>query len=326
MAIAATEMLLLPHKALRLPLLANKNFPPRLMHKLKSLFPILLGLTFIFSGIAKLLSIELFELFLYSFKLVSFNVAALAARLFIGLELVLGLSFLMRFKTKAVSYFTLILLFFFTVFLFYLELSNSKEDCHCFGNLLQLSNTWSIIKNLVMAGMTLLVLKYDLPDFKRLGKTLTLGILALGFVATFVVKPPDFVYKKRPSGAAYCEPCIKTFMDEHKLSNQKLVVCFLSPQCKYCKLAAKKISTISQIAGNQTDVVFVFWDNLKGKSDFIQQANASSIRQIMIGTLDFISLTKGEMPLIVLSDKGNIQQAYRYDEVKEQEIIRFLKK
>lgn len=296
------------------------------MRRLKPLLPILLGLTFIVSGIAKLLSIELFELFLYSFKLVSFNLAALAARVFIGMELVVGLAFLMRFKTKTVSYFTLILLFFFTVFLFYLELSNSKEDCHCFGNLLQLSNTWSIVKNVVMAGMTLLVLKSDLPDFKRLGKTITLSILALGFVATFVIKPPDFIYKKRAKGASYCEPCMEKFLDKQALNKRKLVVCFFSPQCKYCRMAAKKMTTIAEIANNQTDVVYVFWDNLKGKTEFIQEANASSIQQITMGVLEFISLTKGEMPLIVLSDKGKIQQTYRYDEMKEREIIQFLQK
>ena len=296
------------------------------MQKLKLIVLYFLGTLFIISGVAKLLSIELFELFIYSFKIVSFNLAAFAARFFIGVELIIGLSFLTRFKTKAVSIFTLVLLFFFTLFLFYLELSDSKEDCHCFGNLLQLSNTWSIVKNVVLAGLTVFIFNNNFTEFKRFRTYLFPGIVCIGFAVAFAIHPPDFIYKKSNRGVQYCEPCLQKFIDKQGLNNKKMVVCFFSPQCKYCKLAAKKMSTIAQIADNQAGVIYIFWDNPKDKSEFIAESNATQIRQITIGTLQFLSLTKGEMPLIILSDKDSIRQAYRYDDIDEQDIIQFLKK
>jgi uncharacterized membrane protein YphA (DoxX/SURF4 family) len=296
------------------------------MQKLKLFVLYFLGTIFIVSGVAKLLSIELFELFIYSFKIISFNLAAFAARFFIGVELIIGLSFIVRFKTKAVSIFTLVLLFFFTVFLIYMELSDSKEDCHCFGNLLQLSNTWSIVKNVVLSGLTVFILKNDFNEIKRFRKYIFTGIVCIGFGAAFAIHPPDFIYKKSDRGVHYCEPCLQKFIDKQGLNNRKMVVCFFSPQCKYCKLAAKKMSTIAQIADNQSDIIYILWDNPKEKSDFISESNSSQIRQITIGTLQFLSLTKGEMPLIILSDKDSIRQAYRYDDIDEQDIIQFLKK
>lgn len=295
------------------------------MQKLKKFAPIVLGLIFIFSGIAKLISIELFELFIYSFKLCSFHLATFAARLFIGLELILGAAFLIRYRIKLASILTLVLLFFFTVFLFYLELSDSKEDCHCFGNLLQLSNTWSIVKNFAMAGLAIVAYNANLTEINRFRNWILAGLLCLGFGSAFIIHPPDFIYKKSEKGVSYCEPCLQKFLVEQGLNNHKRVVCFFSPQCKYCKLAAKKMFTISQIAENQADVVYVFWDNQKGKTEFINQSNSSTIPQLTIGVLEFLSLTKGEMPLIILADKGSIKQAYRYDDVDEQEIVRFLK-
>ena len=296
------------------------------MQKLKPLIPYFLGFIFIASGIAKLISIELFELFIYSFKIMSFNLAAFAARFFIGVELIIGLSFLIRFKIKVVSIFTLVLLFFFTLFLLYLEFSNSKEDCHCFGNLLQLSNTWSIVKNVVLAGLTVLLLKNDFPELKISRKLIFTGIVVIGFGIAFAIHPPDFIYKKNPNGAHYCDSCLESLLNNQGLNNRKLVLCFLSPQCKYCKLAAKRISTISQIADNQTDIMYIFWDNKKNLKEFISQTNSAPIQERFIGTLQFIALTKGEMPLIVLSNKGNVEQAFRYDDIDEKAIVQFLKK
>lgn len=296
------------------------------MQKLKPLILFFLGFTFLASGIAKLISIELFELFLYSFKIISFNLAAFAARFFIGVELIIGLSFLLRFKIKAVSVFTLVLLFFFTIFILYLEFSNSKEDCHCFGSLLQLSNTWSIIKNVVMAGLTTLLLKNDFPELKSYRKPIFAGVVVVGFGIAFAIHPPDFIYKKNPKGVQYCESCFESLMDKQGLNNRKLVICFLSPQCKYCKLAAKKISTISQISDNQMDIIYIFWDNKKNIKEFISQTNSEPIQQRFIGTLEFIALTKGEMPLIILSNNGRVEQVFRYDDMDEKEIVQFLKK
>jgi hypothetical protein len=178
----------------------------------------------------------------------------------------------------------------------------------------------------VLGGLTVLLLKNDVPQLKRYRAPIFACMVVIGFGIAFVIHPPDFIYKKNPNGIHYCESCLESLLDKQGLNNRKLVLCFFSPQCKYCKLAAKKISTISQITNNQTDILFFFWDNKKNIMEFISQTNSDPIQRRFINTLQFIELTKGEMPLIVLSNKGHIEQTFRYDDIDEKAILQFLKK
>lgn len=118
------------------------------MNKLKKNLPYLLAVIFITSSITKLISVDFFEQFLYGFKILNLNSAIILARIIIGAELSIGLLYLLRIYIKPVSYITLVLLFVFTVFIVFLEITKSNDDCYCFGTLIQLSNTVSIIKTL----------------------------------------------------------------------------------------------------------------------------------------------------------------------------------
>jgi len=301
-------------------LLFQKN---KKMIKIKKYLPYLLGVVFIASGLAKLISVDFFEQFLYSFKILNLDFAIILARLIIGAELIIGLLYLLRIYIKPVSYITLALLFVFTGFIAFLEISNSNDDCYCFGTLIQLSNTVSIIKNIMLSIIIILVLRTNFEETLQFKKSKIIISILLGVCLSFGIYFPNGLFGAK-SEVTYCKPCFENFISNNQLSNKKIVICFFSNRCKYCQLAAKKISVISQKARNQKDILYVFWDSNHNPKKFYEETKTIPLHSLEMDVLTFIKLTNGEMPLIVLYNKGVIEKTFRYNDINESAIINFL--
>ena len=293
------------------------------MNKFKKYLPYLLGVVFIASGLAKLISVDFFEQFLYSFKILKLNIAIILARLIIGVELIIGLLYLLRIYIKPVSYFTLALLFVFTGFIVFLKISNFNDDCYCFGTLFQLSNTLSIIKNIFLSIIIILILRTDVEETLKFKKTKIIISILLGVSLSFGIYFPNALFGAK-SEVTYCKPCLENFISNNQLSNKKIVICFLSNRCKYCQLAAKKISVISQKARNKKDILYVFWDSNHNPKKFYEETKTIQFHSLEMDVLTFIKLTNGEMPLIVLYNKGIIEKTFRYSDINENTIMNFL--
>ena len=293
------------------------------MNKFKFILPYLLGVVFIASGLAKLISVDFFEQFLYSFKILNLDFAIILARLIIGFELIIGLLFLLRIYIKPVSYITLALLFVFTGFIVFLEINKSTDDCYCFGTLFQLSNTLSIIKNILLSIIVILILRTDFEETLKFRKSKLIISILTGIGLSFGVYFPNALFGAK-SEVAYCKPCFEKFILSNQLSTKKIVICYFSNRCKYCQLAAKRISVISQKARNQKDILYVFWDSNHNPKKFYEETKTIPFRSLEMDVLNFIKLTNGEMPLIVLYNNGVIEKTFRYSDINENIIINFL--
>ncbi|HET7734284.1 MAG TPA: MauE/DoxX family redox-associated membrane protein [Paludibacter sp.] len=294
------------------------------MIKLSKILPFILGIIFITSGATKLISVDYFEQFLYSFGILKLNYTIILTRLIIGLELTLGLLFLLRIFTKPLSYITLGLLFVFTVFIVFLELSKSADDCYCFGTIIQLSNTVSIIKNIILAGLVIFLLRTYSEPSKKFKRIKLVAAVALGFGLGFGIYFPDMLLGIKKE-VTYCKPCFNDVIKSNELSDKKVMICFLSTKCKYCQLAAKKVNVISQKAGNSDKVLFVLWDNDHNPDKFFQEIHINHFQTKEMDMLKFLKLTNGKMPLLILFDKGNIKRTFRYKDIDEDAILKFLK-
>lgn len=247
------------------------------------------------------------------------------SRLLIGTELIIGIVYLLRIYIKSLSYFTLAILVLFTAFIVYLQFT-SKEDCHCFGSVIQMSNIASIIKNVVLAAIVIVLLKVDIElSFKRKPIFLIAGIL-LGYGVAFGVHPPDFLFaKKYAEKNSYCELCFDEFVVEKNLSDEKVVICFFSTTCKYCKLAAKKVSLISQKANNTKNILYIFHESKKTPEAFFEKTHTTVFNWEKMKVGKFLKLTKGKMPLVILYNKGVVEKIYAYRDINEEELLNFLK-
>ena len=122
------------------------------MQKVKLILKILLGLVFILSGVLKLIDVDKFELYVYSFNFLSLSLSYIAARLLIAFEFLLGVALVVNIFNKYVMRTTLITLVGFTLFLLYLILIGRTDNCHCFGEYVQFNPIESIVKNVIFMG------------------------------------------------------------------------------------------------------------------------------------------------------------------------------
>lgn len=294
------------------------------MDTIKKALPFLLAAVFIASGVTKIISIDFFEQFLYSFGVLKLNHAIILARIIVGMEFTLGLLFALRIFTKPLSYITLALLTVFTAFIIYLEISKSSDDCYCFGTLIQLSNTVSIIKNIVLAALVVAVLKTQTESKLPYKKYLLSAAILLGFGLSFGVYFPDVALFNVKREINYCQPCFNQVVTANKLTNKKLIICFFSTQCKYCQLAAHKVTVISNKANAKDKVLYFLWDNDHNAAKFFSETKTYPFNSIEMDIPHFLDLTGGIMPLIILYNKGKVEKTFRYKDLDEDVVLDFL--
>lgn len=295
------------------------------MKSIKKILPYLLGLIFIASSITKLVSVDFFEQFLYSFNMLNLKTIIVLSRVIIGIEIILGLLFISQIYLKPLSFISITLLSVFTVFIVGLEVSHSGSDCYCFGTLIHFSNLASIIKNIVLIVLIILTPKTNNPLTFKVKKLIVLLSVCLGLGLSFGMNFPISLFDIQHE-ISYCKPCFNDYLNQEKLTDKKIIICFLSTKCKYCKLAAKKISVISQKSGNKDSILYVLWDESHNSNLFFTETNSQHFNSREMSVLPFIKLTEGQMPLIVFYNKGKVENVFRYNDINENTFINFLKK
>ena len=114
------------------------------------------GSVFIIAAILKLISIDEFEIYIYSFDIFSFLLTTFVSRFIIIGEFVLGLFLILKINYKTTWRLAFISLILFTLFLVYVAIFRNDDNCHCFGELVELSPLESIVKNLILIVLLLL--------------------------------------------------------------------------------------------------------------------------------------------------------------------------
>ena len=125
---------------------------------------ILLGLTFLFSGIVKAVDpmgtqIK-FTDYLYAFGMgdaVLGSTLLILACILAGFEILIGAYLTVGAFGRGSSLLALLMMVFFTPFTLYLALKNPVQDCGCFGDALVLTNWQTFYKNLLLLALALLV-------------------------------------------------------------------------------------------------------------------------------------------------------------------------
>ncbi len=120
----------------------------------------LLGTMFIVSAVSKFITVDTFEIYVYSFGLLPLTLSFYAARVVIALELLLGTALISNRHHRFTSLMTLLFLLIFIVFLSYAHLVGRTDSCHCFGELISFNPIQSILKNAVLVVAMLFVYRF----------------------------------------------------------------------------------------------------------------------------------------------------------------------
>ena len=284
---------------------------------LKAVIRIGLGLFFIASAILKLLSIEHFELYIYSFNLFSLTLCGLAARTVIACELFVGILLIIKVKYKFAWWLTLLMLIGFSLLLVYVILFRDDSNCHCMGELVKLKPSWSLLKNLV--GIILLMFVRNEEDYRFRFKTLALVLtFAAALVPSFILFPLDDVYNLfAKSGnqdfdeTAFNALMADSTMQEIRFDDGNYIVGVVSSGCQYCRTGGLKMSEI--VKHNQLDtsrVIYFIWGDSTSIRQFQTETQSESFRFITVSPIQAIRVVNGHFPTyLLISDNDVIKTA-----------------
>ena len=283
----------------------------------------LLGVVFIVSSVLKLISIDTFEIYVYSLGLLNLELSLVFVRILLAFELILGLMLLLGLYTKQTVWVSIIVLLGFTVFIISLIVNNQTEHCHCFGDKIQLNHYQSIIKNVVLIPFLFLV-RNTTSLFKRYIPYQYLSIVLFSFIFIGSISPPDnFLRKPYDKQTTFQEESLNQYLNELGITTGKHIVVFLSPACHFCDLASKKLQIILGKVETDYNFKLVFWGEERAIANFVSEHNFETFDYSIISPNVFLRITDGKMPLILLIDDAGVVQKYGYRNLDEGEIVAF---
>lgn len=305
------------------------------MKKTKDILPIVLkvalGVVFIVSAVLKIIDMDQFEIYVYSYHFFSLNFSFLVARAAIIAELVLGIGLVSNCFHKLMWWGSMSMLMGYTLLLIYAQLIGRTDNCHCFGDVLQFNPWQSIIKNVVL--MTLFALIYKMKGRRFRNDWLVLaGTVVVSTAAVFIVSPPDnFTSAYKPQQNLnvdlFDEATQQPPLDELNLNDGKKVVCFFSTACDYCQMSAHKLSLMQQFYGFPAEnICYIFMGSEEGKARFYELSQSQTYQDVIYeDVVNLLKITNGVFPVILLLEDGEVVGEYEFRSMREKEIQAFMK-
>lgn len=211
------------------------------------------ALLFAFSAGAKAKSVADFEMYIYSFQILPFNMSALLARSVIGAEFMLAVSLLFPLKlgkVKVAEDLSLAILAAFSIFLIVLVMNGDEGNCHCMGVVFDLNPVESLIKNVVVAALLLLGRKFawHKESSVKLGVIVTVVLFVLAQIVIFLWKPADFMkeYKDQKVRAMVLREYLSDNAPVSFAKDGRRMIAVYTTECPTCKRGAKKINAMME--------------------------------------------------------------------------------
>ncbi len=276
---------------------------------------LLLGVFFIGTAVLKLLSIDNFEVYIYSFGLFSYTWTTFFSRLLIFIELMIGISLILKIYFKQIWWLTMLMMVGFTLFLVYAAIFRNDSNCHCFGSLIELDPRQSIVKNLITIALLLFIRKEQSHDYKPvLKKWLVASTIMVSLVVSFVLLPMDVIYNKIYSEkdnvntvAFYESLGDSTFVD---LQQGRHLINYVLAGCKYCRIGAEKVTMMMGRHGISHDKLkFIIGGSDEAIAKFVEATGTEDYEHWKIPAPQFMAITYGKFPLYVLIEDGKVIKA-----------------
>lgn len=274
------------------------------------LLTILLGSFFIWSTYVKIESIDIYEISLVKQGLSTWNMSRFISRIFLAIELTIGVLLIFQYRLKKVTLpITIGFIIFLTLFLVgRLVFVGNEADCGCFGDFVKFSTLESIGKNMVLFLISFGLYKStSLIEIEKLDykKTLVTCFVLL-LTSIIIYQPPINIYEE------FSIDNFKKNDDFPLLANLsddaykgKSIVAFLSPNCGHCKHAAIKLKVlfdnkseynIYPVFGFGNDIIQSFMDDIGLKTTYTIIPKAS-----------FLQMTQGVFPQLYIVENGKIK-------------------
>lgn len=289
---------------------------------------VVFALVFVVSAVVKLYPIDSLELYVYSMNILSWTVLEIVVRLLVVFELMFGLLLLVSAKKKSLLYVSLVALVFFTFFLLVKFFEGDHENCHCFGELLPLTPGMSIVKNILLIGIAVfLIIKYDGGFSFRLQKVLTYAIIPGVFIFVFTVNAPDSwlqgsFAQRTIENKQFPAQQLSAYVNADLLKGKK-IICMFSSGCKYCQMAARKLTGIGQRIDKPVDVVAFFVGSSVAVEAFWEKSKSRKFTHAIIPAHLFFGVSDQYLPTIFFVNNGVVEKKVGYRNLLENDVRAF---
>ncbi|CAN1576786.1 hypothetical protein MCERE19_04016 [Spirosomataceae bacterium] len=283
------------------------------MKLLSKIFLLSTGLIFLFSGFSKAIDSQAFINKLWEY---GFGYFGYLAPLVSSLEIYLGLSILLRYNVRISLFVGLILTSLFSIFFLFGNFFLGVKECGCFGEIIHLTTTETIIKNLfLIIGFTYL-LKGKIES--RANKPIQLLVLLVSAISFSL------------SGYTIDNSLVSTFtfnklegksISETKLSNISMfskdgnfTIFVYSPICDHCWNATANVKEIneSKLFGDVIGVIST------SKKDFLQDYEKSftpNFKTVVIDKKTLLDTFGNGYPKLLIIRNGKIVKVYNNSEI-----------
>jgi uncharacterized membrane protein YphA (DoxX/SURF4 family) len=296
---------------------------------------VLLSAVFMISALGKLMDMDGFETTLNYYGL-GIDTSAVVARLVVSLEFFLSVAILFPWKRSRFLMALTGLIGVLTIMLIWFAFRYPEaEDCGCHGQIISLNPKLSILKNFVLIGLAVFLVKRQDSLSNHLRKWQFwmfsgLAVLALG--ATVVVSPPDFIYR---DGQALSLP--HSFESEEVLfalrfsdgtamtdmSEERFYLLFAQPGCRFCKMLTSRLNALSE-SGQITKPLYVVFP--EGAETIVEEywAETKSAPRPFAIINDFeqyLNLSGPKLPALYLMEGNQFRAKFAYRDLN----VRLLK-
>ena len=290
----------------------------------------LLGSFFLVSAIAKLIDIDRFEIYIFSYNILSLNTSFLIARLVIVGELLVGIGLISNVFNRFVDTCAMLMLVGFTLFMGYAAISGRNDSCQCMGALLDINPIHSILKNALLI-LLLLFAMCTQPWRWRPRWYVWLPVLLAPTITVFILSAPDnwlfgpsdevfnaeeFATAVAPDGIFY----------DLNLDEGRHVLAFLTPGCPFCRMADEKLTHICR-RNNLDSTAFIYFCPTPDSTLAPLTLDTSTFIRpcYLIPSLSYALITYGQRPIIFLTDQGKVTATCHYRNIDEKRIVEFIK-
>ena len=320
----------------------------------KKALRIILGTIFITAAFLKLLSIDYFEIYIYSFNIFSFTLTTVVSRLLIAVELLLGFGLILKIYYKQVWWLSMLIMVGFTLFLAYVIIYRNDDNCHCFGELVKLNPSESIFKNAISVLFLLVIRKEEDCKYRpKMKKWLMWLSISLALALPFVVFPMDKLYKKIISkdnniNILAFDNSLKDSIDIVKIdvvfvndtiminrdsllrfdvSKDKYIINYVSAGCEFCKMGVKKLKMMFEHNNiDKKHLKFMIWGYDKDIISFIEETKTTDCEFWFIPPLVSLDITFGKFPVYIWTANGDVINSGDLRDLDENKIVDFLNK
>ena len=289
----------------------------------------LLGIFFIVSAIAKLVDIDRFEIYIFSYNILPLNTSFLVARLVIVGEMLVGIGLAANVFKRFVDTCALLMLVGFTLFMGYASLIGRQDSCQCMGVLLDINPTHSILKNALLI-LLLLFAMGARPWQWRPRWFVWLPVVLAPIVTVFVLSAPDnwlFGPSEEVYNADEFAAAIQTdgVFDSLNIDEGRHVLAFLTPGCPFCRMADEKLTHICRRNNLDSTAFLYFCPSADSTLAPLTLDTTIFIRPCyLIPSLTYALITYGQRPIVFLTDQGKVTGTCHYRNIDERRIVEFL--